>query len=148
MLQIPGKNACHRVAAVLAVMACSLLPVGTVAQARVDPMADTVGQRFAMIAQSFVALADAMPAAQYGFKPTGGAFGDVRTVGEQVKHVACSNFAFFNEIEKKTPPADCGTGGPHPASTKPELVAYLRESFTYARRVLETMTPANAMEPA
>ena len=39
-------------------------------------------------------VADAMPAASYGFKPTDGAFKDVRTFGEQVKHVACSNFAF------------------------------------------------------
>ena len=100
------------------------------------------------IEQSFIALADAMPAESYGFKPTDGAFKDVRTFGEQVKHVACSNFAFFNEIEKKEPPAACGTGGPHPATTKTELMAYLRESFAYARHVLRTMTPANALEPA
>ncbi len=47
--------------------------------------------------------------------------------------VACGNFAFFNEIEKKTPPDHCETGGPSPAKTKAEVVAYLRESFTYAK---------------
>ncbi len=133
------------VLAVTAFLTCPAHPVG---QERVDPMATTVGQWFAMIDQSFTAIADAMPAAGYGFKPTGGAFTDVRTFGEQVKHVACSNFAFFNEIEKKEPPAGCGTGGPHPATTKAELTAYLRESFAYAGRVMRTMTAANALEPA
>jgi uncharacterized damage-inducible protein DinB len=64
-----------------------------------------------------------------------------------VKHVACANFGFYSEIEKKTPPAHCETGGPDPAKTKAEIMAYLRESFRYAGRVLRTMTPANAMEP-
>jgi len=81
---------------VLAPAAFLTFPAYMVGQERVDPMATTVGQWFAMIEQSFIALADAMPAASYGFKPTDGAFKDVRTFGEQAKHVACSNFAFFN----------------------------------------------------
>jgi uncharacterized damage-inducible protein DinB len=130
------------------VAVCLICPAAAVAQERVDPMAATVAQWFTMIEQSFVALADAMPAEKYAFKPTDGEFGDVRTFGQQVKHVACANFGFFNEIEKKEPPEGCGTGGPHPAATKDEIVAYLRESFTYAGRVLRTMTAANALEPA
>src|SRR5687768_11216643 len=141
-------TACQRFTAALVLTAGLTFPVRTLGQERVDPMATTVGQRFAMIEQSFIALADAMPAARYAFKPTDGAFQDVRTFGEQVKHVACSNFAFFNQIEKKQPPAGCGTGGPHPATTKTELTAYLRQSFAYAGQVLRTMTPANALEPA
>jgi len=143
-----GRKVCQRFTAVLVLTAGLTFPARTLGQERIDPMAVTVGQWFTMIDQSFIALADAMPAGQYGFKPTGGAFGDVRTFGEQVKHVACGNFAFFNEIEKKAPPEGCGTGGPHPATTKTELMAYLRESFAYAGQVLRTMTPANALEPA
>jgi uncharacterized damage-inducible protein DinB len=118
-----------------------------VAQERIDPMAATVAQGFTMIERSFVGLADAMPVENYGFKPTNGEFKDVRTFGEQVKHVACSNFGFFNQIEKKTPPPKCDAGGPSPAKTKAELMTYLRESFDYAQRVLRTMTSANALEP-
>lgn len=118
------------------------------AQEPVDPMAATVAQWFTMIERSFVSLADAMPEDKYAFTPTGGAFDGSRSFGDQVKHVACGNFAFFNEIEKKTPPERCETGGPNPARTKAELVAYLRESFAYAGGVLKTMTPANALEPA
>ncbi len=143
-----GTKRCQCFTTVLAIAAFLTFPAHLIGQEPVDPMATTVGQSFTMIEQSFIALADAMPAASYGFKPTDGAFKDVRTFGEQVKHVACSNFAFFNEIEKKEPPAACGTGGPHAATTKTELMAYLRESFAYAGRVLRTMTPANALDPA
>jgi len=128
-------------------IAVTLVPMFATAQDRVDPMAATVAPWFSMIEKSFVGLADAMPADKYGFKPTNGAFKDVRTFGEQVKHVACANFAFYNEIEKKTPPESCETGGPSSAKTKAELMAYLRESFAYAGRVLKALTPANAMEP-
>ena len=134
--------------AMLAIAASLSFAARAVGQERIDPMAATVAQWFTMIEQSFVGLADAMPAEKYAFKPTDGEFKTARTFGEQVKHVACSNFAFFNEIEKRVPPDGCGTGGPHPAATKAELMTYLRESFAYAGRVLRTMTPANALEPA
>jgi uncharacterized damage-inducible protein DinB len=130
------------------VAACCCIPAAAHAQEPAGSMATTVGQWFSMIERQFVSLADAMPADKYGFKPTGGAFSDVRTFGEQVKHVACANFGFFNEIEKKEPPANCGTGGPSPAKTKDQIVAYLRESFAYANRVMATLTPANALEAA
>jgi uncharacterized damage-inducible protein DinB len=132
----------------LAVAACLMFPASGFGQEQVDPMAAAVARQFTMIERQFVDLADAMPADKYGFKPTSGAFDDVRTFGEQVKHVACGNFGFFNEIEKKEPPAGCGAGGPSTAKTKAEMMAYLRESFAYAGRVLRTMTPANALEPA
>lgn len=118
------------------------------AQETPHPMAATVGQWFTMIERSFVPLAEAMPEDKYSFKPTDGAFAEARTFAEQVRHVACANFAFFNEIEKKTPPEHCETGGPSPARSKAEIVEYLRESFAYAGAVLSTMTPANALEPA
>lgn len=143
-----GRNPRRRLIAMLVVVACLTFAARGVAQERIDPMAATVAQTFTMIEKSFVNLADAMPAERYGFKPTEGEFKNVRTFGEQVKHVACANFAFFNEIEKKEPPSGCATGGPSPAKTKAEIMTYLRESFDYAQSVLRTMTPANALEPA
>ena len=141
---------CHSelfIACIAAAAVVAFTPGRAAAQARVDPMAETVAPLLAMVERDFVSLADAMPAEKYGFKPTAGEFKGVRTFGEQVKHVACANFAFYNEIETKTPPEGCETGGPSPAKTKAELMAYLRESFAYAGRVLKTLTPANAMEP-
>jgi uncharacterized damage-inducible protein DinB len=143
-----GRNTRRHLIAILVVAASLTFAARGVAQERIDPMAATVAQWFTMIERSFVSLADAMPAEKYGFKPTNGDFRHVRTFGEQVKHVACGNFAFFNEVEKKEPPSGCATGGPSPANTKAEIMTYLRESFDYAQSVLRTMTAANALEPA
>ena len=111
-------------------------------------MAATLLPRYRLITQSFLALAEAMPADQYAFKPSSGEFRDVRSFGEQVKHVACGNFGLFNEIEKKTPPAHCETGGPSPAKTKAEILAYLREAFAYGERFVQATTAANALDSA
>ncbi len=115
-------------------------------QDRVDPMAATVVQWFSMVERQFVGLADAMPADRWSFAPRDGEFTGVRTFAEQVKHVACANVAFFNEVEHKEPPPNCEAGGPNPAKTKDELMRYLRESFTYAGQVMRRLTPANAMD--
>jgi len=127
--------------------------IGVVFVGSANAMAqETVGASmdasFAMIERSFVGLAEAMPAEGYAFRPMAGAVAGVRTFGEQVKHVACANVAFFNQIEGKTPPDGCETGGPSPARTKSELVTYLKESFAYARTVLATVTSANALDPS
>jgi hypothetical protein len=56
---------------------------------------------------NFLGVAEAMPEDKYSYIPTGGNFEGVRSFGEQVKHVACAQFAFFNELEGKKPPDDC-----------------------------------------
>lgn len=141
------RNGWRGLPAILVVASGLALATQGVAQDQAHAMATAVGGPFTLIERSFVSLAEAMPAEKYAFKPTVGEFTQARTFAEQVKHVACANFAFFNEIEGKEPPAECAMGGPSPAKTKTELMAYLRESFAYAQRVLETMTPANALDP-
>jgi uncharacterized damage-inducible protein DinB len=98
------------------------------------------------IAESVSGLAEAMPEDTYSFIPTVGRFDGVRSFGEQVKHVACAQFAFFNEFEGKKPPDDCEKGGHDPAKTKAELIKYLKDSFDYSNRVLATLTAKNALE--
>ena len=132
----------------LAVAACLTFPAHAVGQEPIDPMAATVAQWFTMIERSFVALADAMPAEKFAFKPTNGEFTDVRTFGEQVKHVACSNFAFFNEIEKKEPPDGCGSGGPHPATTKDEINDVLARVVRVCRPRAANDDAGERVEPA
>lgn len=94
---------------------------------------------------SMVSLVEAMPEEKFSFVPTGGNFEGVRSFGEQVKHVACAHFAFYNQIEGKTPPELCEKGGPSPAKTKAELVKYLRDSFDYGNKVLATIEAQTAM---
>jgi uncharacterized damage-inducible protein DinB len=137
------------------IAACALLVTASSGRANAQPapiepvtMASTVGQWWRMLETSFVSAAEVMPQEKWTFKPSGGAFEGVRTFAEQVKHVACANEAFFDEIEHKDPPPGCETGGPNPAKSKAELVQYLRESFARGNRVIAQMTPGNALDPA
>ncbi len=109
-------------------------------------IAASVGRMLTYAENSFLALAEAMPEDKYGFIPSQGNFAGVRSFGEQVKHVACGNFAFFNQIEGKTPPEHCEKGGPAKASTKAELVKYLRDSIAYVETVLPAIDGQHALD--
>jgi hypothetical protein len=147
-----------RIAALLAVCAVSLpsaanseMPQESAkSSAPQDDIPQSIAESISATLQftegNFLGVAEAMPEDKYSFVPTGGKFDDVRSFGEQVKHVACAQFAFFNEFEGKKPPADCQKGGYDPAKTKPELIKYLKDSFDYSNRVLATLTAKNVLD--
>jgi hypothetical protein len=71
--------------------------------------------------------AEAMPENVYAYRPAEGKFksekpdfgpSEMRTFAEQVKHVACANFAFAAEFDGQQPPAACDKGGPDPAKNE------------------------------
>jgi uncharacterized damage-inducible protein DinB len=95
---------------------------------------------------SFLSVAEAMPEDKYFFVPTAGKFDGVRSFAEQIKHVACGQFAFFNEFEGRKPPDDCEKGGHDLAKTKAELIQYLKDSFDYSNRVVATLTAQNSLD--
>ena len=109
-------------------------------------IAESVSGTLQFTEGSFLGVAEAMPEDKYSYVPTAGKFDGVRSFGEQVKHVACAQFAFFNEFEGKKPPEDCEKGGHDPAKTKAELIKYLKDSFDYSNRVLATLTAQNALD--
>ena len=100
--------------------------------------------------------AEAMPEDKWDFRPSSGMFknekpdfgpSEMRTFREQVKHVACANFAFAAELEGATPPAGGDKEGPSPAHTRTELLTYLRDSFTALKRSLNEITVKNMFDP-
>ena len=109
-------------------------------------IAESVSGTLEFVEGNFLAVAEAMPEEKYSFIPSDGKFDDVRNFGEQVKHVACAQFAFFNEFEGKKPPDDCEKGGHDSAKTKAELIKYLKDSFDYSNRVVATLTAQNALD--
>ena len=135
-------------AALIVFASLTLVAPATSAQKEEIPksLAESVGVALGWTEKGFLSVAEAMPETKYSYIPTGGNFEGVRSFGEQVKHVACVQFAFFNEIEGKTPPEHCAMGGPSNAKTKTELVKYLRDSFDYGDRVLATITAQNALD--
>ena len=108
---------------------------------------DSINYMWKMVESDFTSLAEAMPEEKWGFKPTQGAFTDVRTFGEQVKHVACANEAWAKKLQGEKPPDRCDTGGPSPAKTKAEILAYLHESFVMLDSEIAKSKLDNLMAP-
>ena len=106
---------------------------------------DSINYMWKMVEGDFTSLAEAMP--ERSFKPTQGAFAEVRTFAEQVKHVACANEAWAKKLRGEKPPDHCDTGGPSPARTKTEILAYLHESFVMMDGEIAKSKLDNLMAP-
>src|ERR1051325_1428947 len=83
-----------------------------------------------------LAVADTMPAEKYDFAPTAGEFKGVCTFAEQLKHIAADNYLLGAGILGEKSPSDTGTGerGSAAIKSKPEIIAYLKDSFAYMKR--------------
>jgi uncharacterized damage-inducible protein DinB len=93
----------------------------------------------------FIGAAEAMPEDKYDFAPTQGEFKGVKTFAQQVKHVSAVNFLIGAQILGEKPPAEVGNPemGPDSLKTKAEIVQYMKDSFTYARKAIQSITAQN-----
>jgi len=135
---------------VFATVALLLVALPAVAQQQPSPaktIPDSINYMWKMVESDFTSLAEAMPEEKWSFKPTQGAFTDVRTFAEQVKHVACANEAWAKKLRGETPPDHCDTGGTNPAKTKSEILAYLHESFVMMDGEIAKSKLENLMAP-
>jgi len=121
--------------------------LGQQATGQPKTVAASISFMWSMVEKDFVSLADAMPEDKWSFKPSQGAFSNVRSFGEQVKHVACANEAWAKKLRGEKPPAHCDTGGPNPAKTKSEILAYLRESFSMMDAGIGATNAENLLSP-
>ena len=79
---------------------CALQAIAQQEPSTPKTIPDSINYMWKMVESDFTSLAEAMPEEKWSFKPTQGAFTDVRTFGEQVKHVACANEAWAKEIAR------------------------------------------------
>jgi hypothetical protein len=92
-----------------------------------------------------VSAADTMPADKYGFAPTDGEFKGVRTFGQQVKHLAATNYILAAAALGEEPPAGAGDEmGPDTVRTKAEILDYLNGSFEHLAKAIEAIGDKNA----
>ena len=123
---------------------------GAIAQQKPAPaktIPDSMNYMWKMVEKDFTSLVEAMPEDKWSFKPTQGAFDGARTFAEQVKHVACGNEAWARKLHGDKPPERCDLGGPNPAKTKAEILAYLRESFAQIDAQIAATNADNLMSP-
>jgi uncharacterized damage-inducible protein DinB len=111
-------------------------------------VASLYNSQLSMAEGEVVSLAKAMPESAYNFAPTEGAFQNVRTFGQQAKHIATVIYMVSAAAKVEAPPIDLGAGEDGPASvkTKAEIVEYLQNAFAYGHKVMSTLTAENQLD--
>ena len=95
-----------------------------------------------------VKLAEAMPEAKFSFAPAAGEFKGVRTFGEQIRHVATTNYLIGAAIAGEKSPVEEGKAENGPElKTKTEIVQELKDSFIYLHKVFGKLDATSALEP-
>jgi hypothetical protein len=95
-----------------------------------------------------VRAADAMPEERYSFAPTERGFTGVRTFAQQVKHLAANNYRMAAYIAGRTPtPEEESETWPDAVQTKPQIMDYVRGSFTALHRAVATINETNLVAP-
>lgn len=96
-----------------------------------------------------IEVAEAMPAEKYDFAPTAGNFKGVRTFAEQLKHIAADNYLLGAGILGENPPGDVNDDerGSSSVKTKPQIVAYVKDSFAYMLRAANAIDDAKTPIP-
>ena len=116
-------------------------------------IASTIDREITIIEKEVVEAADAMPEDKFDFSPEklnppGSDYKGVRTFGEQVKHIAASNYLIWSPITGEKPPDTVNDGkGPDTMKAKAEIIKYLKDSFAFGHKSVATLNSSNLVEP-
>ena len=107
-------------------------------------IAGAAKKSYTRLERQLLAVAEAMPPDRYAFRPTP----EVRTFGEQLRHVAAVQWFVGATLLHEDPPVDVGDGdsGPLSMTAKPEILKYAQESFDYFCHAINSTDTSNALE--
>jgi len=94
-----------------------------------------------------------MPEDKFDFSPAklnlpGSDYKGVRTFGEQLKHVAASNYLIWSPITGEKSPDTVNDGkGPDNMKAKAEIIKFLKDSFAFGHKSVATLNSSNLVEP-
>ena len=116
-----------------------LFALASVMLAQDNPLSAFNKKAYAQVKDWLLRSAEKVPAENYDFKPTDA----VRSFGQVVGHVADAQYVFCS--------AALGEKGPTPnvektKTSKPELIAALKDAFAYCDKAYDTMTDASAAQ--
>jgi hypothetical protein len=111
--------------------------------------ASVLDQRLSQTEKTVVPAAEAMPDDKFAFAPTQGEFKGVRSFGDEVKHMAVANYALGAGILGEKRPAEAGEGpnGPDSVKSKADTIKFLKDSFVYAHKAVNSVNETNILEP-
>lgn len=124
-------------------------PPAQQAQQSPPTVTSVLDRQISGVEREIVPAADAMPEEKYNFAPTQGEFKGVRTFGEQVRHVATTNYQVAAAIlgEKSPVPDGENDNGDAKYKTKAEIVQYLKDSFAYVHKAWASINDKNLVDP-
>jgi uncharacterized damage-inducible protein DinB len=126
------------------------LAVAAAAQAKKEEhrtVAEVLGHTVTNLEHDFIPAVEAMPEDKFGFAPSNGEFKGVRTFAQQVKHVAAVNYELGAALLSEKPPVEIGDEtGPASVTSKADILKYLKESFAYTHKAIDTINEKNLVE--
>jgi len=116
-------------------------------------IASEIDREISLVEKQIVGAAEAMPEDKFDFFPEklnipGSDYKGVRTFGEQLKHVAASNYLIWSPITGEKPPDTVNDGkGPDNMKAKAEIIKFLKESFAFGHKSVATLNSSNLVQP-
>ena len=116
-------------------------------------IASAIDREISIIEKEIVEAAEAMPDGKFDFSPdklkiAGSDYKGVRSFGEQIKHVAASNYLIWSPITGEKAPDNVNDGkGPDNMKTKADIVKYLKDSFAFGHKAVATLDASNLVQP-
>ena len=116
-------------------------------------IASAIDREISLVEKEVVDAAEAMPEDKFDFSPeklnlSGGDYKGVRTFGEQVKHIAASNYLIWSPITGEKPPDTVNDGkGPANMKAKADIIKFLKDSFAFGHKSVATLNDTNLVQP-
>src|SRR5215471_2306326 len=116
-------------------------------------IASAIDREISVVEKEVVEAAEAMPEDKFDFSPEklnlpGGDYKGVRTFGEQVKHIAASNYLIWSPITGEKPPDTVNDGkGPDNMKAKADIIKFVKDSFVFGHKAVATLNSSNLIEP-
>ena len=116
-------------------------------------IASAIDREVSLVEKEVVDAAEAMPENKFDFSPeklnlAGSDYKSVRTFGEQLKHIAASNYLIWSPITGEKPPDTVNDGkGPDNMKAKAEIIKFLKDSFAFGHKAVATLNESNLVQP-
>jgi uncharacterized damage-inducible protein DinB len=116
-------------------------------------ISSAIDREISIVEKEVVGVAEAMPEDKFDFSPEklnfpGSDYKGVRTFGEQLKHIAASNYLIWSPITGEKPPDNVNDGkGPDNMKAKADIIKYVKDSFAFGHKSVATLNTSNLIEP-
>src|SRR6266487_1354213 len=116
-------------------------------------IASAIDREISIVEKELIDAAEAMPEGKFDFSPeklniSGSDYKGVRTFGQQVKHVAASNYLIWSPITGDKAPDTVNDGkGPDNMTAKADIIKFLKDSFAFGHKAVGTLNDSNLVQP-